>query len=64
MKLQINQNGAWRNALDFDASTIQAIKHHASILADIAGAKLRILDNAGKVTEHYTSSNYWETWNQ
>lgn len=60
MKLQFNQSGAWRNGPDFDATTIEAVKHHASILADITGAKLRILNDHGQVELYYTSADYWQ----
>lgn len=53
VRLQFNQQGAWRNALDFDASsdTVAAqVMHHAAMLCKCTDARARIITTDGMQT--------------
>ena len=50
VRLQFNQQGAWRNALDFDASNdtvASQVMYFAARLCTCTGARARIVTNDG-----------------
>jgi hypothetical protein len=53
VKLQINTSGAWRNVIEFDAGEVEdagAVMHHATTLARVGNATLRIVTADGMQT--------------
>lgn len=61
MKLQINQNGAWRNCLSYPAERGAEVRHAAEQLARVADVKLRILDDEDHVVAWWQSDEGWTT---
>lgn len=64
VRLQFNQKGAWRNALDFDAAnetTAAEVQHHAAMLAWCTAARARIVttDGAQTALAHWTQETGW-----
>lgn len=64
VRLQFNQKGAWRNALDFDAgndTTAAEIQHYAAMLAWASNARARIVTVDGLQTAlaHWTQETGW-----
>lgn len=43
MRIDFNQRGSWRKGPEFDARDIDQVKPAAAALADLTGAKLRIV---------------------
>lgn len=64
VRLQFNQQGAWRNALDFDAAnetTAAEVQHHAAMLAWCTDARARIVTVDGLQTAlaHWAPDTGW-----
>lgn len=67
MKLQINQSGAWRNGVDLPAGDcednpndrMREVMIGAAVLANAVGAKLRIVDDSGRVCWYFTPERRW-----
>jgi hypothetical protein len=62
MKLQINAAGAWRNVLDYPRDRDAEVRWHAAYLANIVGAKLRVLHDDGKPAASWTRETGWKEW--
>jgi hypothetical protein len=61
MKLQTNQNGAWRNCLSYPAARDAEVRAAAEQLARIADVKLRFLDDGGHVVAWWQPDEGWIT---
>lgn len=49
MKLQINNNGAWKNVIDFAAERASEVEDAAATLSRAAGGlRLAVVDDKGK----------------
>lgn len=61
MKLQINQNGAWRNCLSYPVERDAEIRYAAVRLARAADVKLRILNDKDQVITWWQVDKGWTT---
>jgi hypothetical protein len=64
VKLQINTAGAWRNVIEFDAAEVEdagAVMFHASVIARVGSATLRIVTADGMQTAlcSWTADEGW-----
>lgn len=58
--LQINTSGAWRNVMRYPRERDQEVRTHAALLAEIVGAKLRVIDAAHCVLWYWDRDRGWE----
>lgn len=58
-RLQFNMTGAWRNVVDYPAYREVEVRQAAVNLARIVGAKVRVLNQDGKVLMHWTQQAGW-----
>lgn len=64
MKLQINNSGAWRNAITFWVADVELLKQAAETLGELAcsagdSVKLRIRDGQEVVVLHWSLGEGW-----
>jgi hypothetical protein len=66
MKLQVNNSGAWKNVINFDADQLATVQGLAQRLGQLAftahrsqGVSFRVADEHDSVLAHWTPQGGW-----